>query len=151
MKYSNTQRAPLGLILYTVGIVILVAPCLFEMPPFSATILVVTGLLILGTGLMFGHLTVRDEGENLMVRYGPLPMFYTSIRYADVTNAQRDRTSVVDGWGIHYVPWRGWTYNLWGFDCVKISIGERIIRVGTDDPDNLTEFLRTKITRPDRP
>jgi hypothetical protein len=34
---------------------------------------------------------------------------------------------------------------------VKISIGERIIRVGTDDPDNLAEFLRTKITQPDRP
>lgn len=149
MSYANTQRAPLGAMLYTVGFVTMAVPCFFAAPMFAVVILVVAGLLILGTGFAFGHLTVCDDGESLTVRYGPLPLFRKSIRYGDMTAAQRDRTSIIDGWGIHYVPWRGWTYNLWGFECVKISLGKRTIRVGTDDPDNLAEFLSTKITRRD--
>ena len=33
------------------------------------------------------------------------------------------------------MPGRGWTYNLWGFDCVKLTLGRKIIRVGTNDAE----------------
>ena len=57
------------------------------------------------------------------------------------------RTNIIDGWGIHYFPGRGWTYNIWGFDCVKLTLGRKIIRVGTDDAEELAKFIREKIGR----
>jgi hypothetical protein len=51
----------------------------------------------------------------------------------------------MDGWGIHYVPFRGWTYNLWGFDCVVLQLGSKTVRIGTDDADNLLAFLERQI------
>ena len=46
---------------------------------------------------------------------------------------------------IHYFPGRGTTYNLWGFGCVKLWLGTKVIRVGSDDVENLVAFLRTKV------
>ena len=93
---------------------------------------------------MFGSLTISDEGDCLALRFGPLPLLRKTIRYADITGVAIGRTSVVDGWGIHYFPGRGWTYNLWGFACVKLKLGRKIIRVGTDDAEGLAEFLKQK-------
>jgi hypothetical protein len=95
-------------------------------------------------GLMFGSLTVRGDGEFLSLRYGPLPLFGKRIPYAEVTAVEPGRTALIDGWGIHCIPGRGWTYNLWGFGCVKLTLGKKVIRVGTDDPEGLAAFLRAK-------
>ena len=64
-------------------------------------------------GLMFGSLTISDEGDRLPLRLGPLPFVRTTIRYADITGVEIALTMIIDGWGIHYVPRRGWTYNVW--------------------------------------
>ena len=79
---------------------------------------------------MFGSLTIRDDGEWLALRFGPLPLLRKTIRYADITGVEIGRTTIIDGWGIHFIPGRGWTYNVWGFACVKLTLGRKIIRVG---------------------
>jgi hypothetical protein len=145
MKYSHTQKAPLGLILYSAGIAILVLAWFTKDAPEVPFILMAAGMLTLVAGLMFGHLTVCDEGQYLAMRYGPLPVFQGKIPYDQMTSVEPDCTNLLDGWGIHYVPWRGWTYNLWGFGCVKIKLGKRVIRVGTDEPEQLNAFLRSQI------
>jgi hypothetical protein len=38
---------------------------------------------------------------------------------------------------------RGWTYNLWGFDCVEFQYKGRPCRIGTDDVQGLTDWLRS--------
>ncbi len=96
-------------------------------------------------GLVFGSLTIRDEGDRLALRFGPLPVLRKTFRYADITGVEIGRTSVIDGWGIHFMPGRGWTYNLWGFACVKLTLGRKIIRVGTDDAEGLAKVIREKI------
>lgn len=96
---------------------------------------------------MFGSLTIRDEGEWLALRYGPLPVLRKRIRYADITSVEAGRTSIIDGWGIHYIPGRGWTYNLWGFGCARLTLGRKVIRIGSDDVDNLVRFLRGKVAK----
>jgi hypothetical protein len=149
MDYSHTQRAPLGTILSTVGVAILAVALFVRDAPGVPYILGAAAAIMVLAGLMFGHLTVRDEGDHLAVRFGPLPVFRTQIAYAKMTSAEPDRTSIIDGWGIHYVPWRGATYNLWGFGCVKITLGSRVIRVGTDDVEGLTDFLQRKVSEPD--
>ncbi len=90
-------------------------------------------------------MTIRDEGEYLALRFGPLPFLRKRIRYADITGVEIGRTSILDGWGIHFMPGRGWTYNVWGFACVKLTLARKIIRVGTDDAEGLAKFLREKI------
>ena len=47
---------------------------------------------------------------------------------------------------IQNMPGRGWTYNLWGFACVKLTLGRKIIRVGTDDAEELGKAIREKIS-----
>ena len=54
------------------------------------------------------------------------------------------RIAIIDGWGIHYIPGRGWTYNLWGFGCVKLTVRGKVVRVGTNDVENLARFLGEK-------
>jgi hypothetical protein len=146
MEYSHTQRAPLGIILYLTGITILAVALFAIDAPAVPYILAAAGAITLLAGLMFGHLTVRDEGEYLGVRFGPLRVFRTRIAYAEMTSVEPDRTSIIDGWGVHYIPWRGATYNLWGFGCVKILLNGRVIRVGTDDVEGLTAFLQRKVS-----
>jgi len=67
------------------------------------------------------------------------------FRYADITGVEIGRTSILDGWGIHFMPGRGWTYNVWGFACVKLTLGRKIIRVGTDDAEGLAKVVREKL------
>ena len=76
--------------------------------------------------------------------YGPLPLFRKRIRYADITAVEKSRSNVIDGWGIHYIPGRGWTYNLWGFDCVKLQLDKKVVRVGSNDAENLAAFLKQR-------
>ena len=112
-----------------------------------AVLLPVTATTFVLLALMFRSLTIRDEGEWLALRYGPLPVFRKRIRYAEITSVEPGRISIIDGWGIHYILGRGWTYNLWGFGCVKLTLGRKIIRVGTNDVDNLARFLRNKLAQ----
>ena len=79
------------------------------------------------------------------MQYGPLPWFRKAVPYTEITAVERGRSTLVDGWGIHWVPFRGWTYNLWGFDCAVLRLGSRIVRIGTDDAENLVAFLQEKI------
>jgi hypothetical protein len=105
----------------------------------------VVALIMFLVASMFVWMTVRDEGESLAVRYGPLPVFRARFRYRDISDVQAGRSTLLDGWGIHYVPFRGWTYNLWGLDCVKMRVNGTIVRIGSDDVAKLVEFLQAKI------
>jgi len=145
MDYEKTQYAPLHYILLAVAVTSLIGAWVARGEPGEAILLVGVAAALVLVALMFGSLTVSDEGDCLALRYGPLPVFHKRIRYADITAVEPGRTSVIDGWGIHCLPGRGTTYNLWGFGCVKLSLGRKVIRVGSDDVDNLAEFLRGRI------
>ena len=106
---------------------------------------VVSGLLFV-IAFSFRWLRVADEGLHLALRYGPLAVFRRRIAFDDIAAAEQSRSSFIDGWGIHWVPGRGWTFNLWGFDCVLVTLKDgRTVRIGTDDPDGLSRFLRQRL------
>lgn len=90
-------------------------------------------------------LAIEDDGDRLAVRFGPLPLLSTGIRYADMRRVERCRTRWIDGWGVHWAPGRGWTWNLWGFDGVRIALRQGSIQLGTDDPDGLLGFLESRL------
>jgi hypothetical protein len=111
----------------------------------AATVCWASALLIAGLLLCFRSLTIRAEGDRLALRYGGVPLFFRRIPFAAITAVEPGRTALIDGWGIHYIPGRGWTYNLWGFDCVVVHLGVKTVRIGTDDPAGLLAFLRTRL------
>lgn len=144
MDYDHTQRGGLRYVLDLSAGLMFVLAWVFRAAWAPALILVGTGATLLLAGLCFRELTVRDAGDHLRVRFGPLPLLGTRIRYDEITAVEPARTSWIDGWGIHWMPGRGWTYNLWGFDCVRLKVGGRTISIGTDDVENLVRFLREK-------
>src|SRR5579871_1348372 len=137
MTYNHTQHGRWQYVLFALTAATLVGAWLARSePPVVIVNIVIAGILAL-CGLVFGSMTISDEGECLVLRFGPLPLLCKSIRYAEITGVEVSQTRIIDGWGIHYFPGRGWTYNIWGFDCVKLTLGRKIIRVGTDDAEGL--------------
>ncbi len=128
------------------GLLVLLLATAFSRQPEVVFVSIVASAGLLGAAYSFRSLRVVDEGEALAVRFGPLPLLRKRFRYADIQSADPDRTSLVDGWGIHWVPGRGWTYNLWGFECVRLTLrGGRTVRIGTDDSEGLAQFLERKL------
>jgi len=145
MSYHHVQYGKLHWLLWLAAAVAAGTSWpLRDRPAALITGLGVTLVLAL-CALSFHYLEVSDQGDHLLIRFGPLPLWRTRIRYHEITGAEAGRTSWLDGWGVHWVPFRGWTYNIWGFDCVVAQTPRRTIRIGTDDPQGLLQFLRTRI------
>jgi len=114
--------------------------------PVVSIVLPVAGLVNLVLAGAFHHLTIADEGEALAVRFGPLPLFRTAIRYDDIRRVELGRTTLLDGLGIHLSLRGGWVWNIWGRDCVVVHLRNGgIFRLGTDDAENLAGFIKTRI------
>ncbi len=145
MSYDHTQKAPLHLIFYPIIVALLVLAWVGrDESGVVLSTLGVAGTLVM-VALMFKQLTVRDEGECLAIRYGPLPVFRKLIPYSKMESVEQGRSAIVDGWGIHWIPGRGFTYNLWGRDCAILMVEGRVFRIGSDDAEDLVAFLRGKV------
>jgi hypothetical protein len=144
--YHHTQKGPWSLMLYVVAAAFLAAGGVFWHVPAMPIIFFVTGAFMFLLGASIGHLTVSDEVHQLLIRFGPFPLFRKRFWYDDIIDVEKGRITLIDGWGIHWVPRRGWIWNIWGYDCVIIRHRRGTFRVGTDDPDGLVKFLRSRIT-----
>lgn len=144
-SYKHIQHAPLCLLLYLPALIFFATgwflrneqPVPWLFPPI--------GVLMLLFAASFHHLAVEDKGDRLSVSFGPIPLFRRTIRYDDIVSAEIGRTAVLDGWGIHWSLRGGWVWNIWGRDCVVLQLRKGILRVGTDDAENLAEFLNQTI------
>lgn len=143
--YSHTQKAPLCLILYGSALAcVVLASIIGDMQ--GIFIAGGVGLLIALLAPAFHHLTVEDQGDVLAIRFGPIPLFRRTVRYADIEKVEVGRTLILDGWGIHLSIRGGWVWNLWGRDCVVVHFGNGgVLRIGTDDAENLAGFLEGKV------
>jgi hypothetical protein len=145
--YSHTQKAPLCLLVYGTAIALFVCAWAVRDELPISLILGGTGFLTFFLAMAFHHLTVVDQGDVLTIRFGPLPLFRRIVRYADIEKVEVGRTLLLDGWGIHYSIRGGWVWNLWGRDCVVVGLKNGgVLRIGTDDPQNLARFLEPKVT-----
>jgi hypothetical protein len=143
--YRHRQHAPLCLLIYVPAVVLLVTS-LTRPPefPINVVLLASSGLLF-ALGAAFHHLTVEDLGEQLLIRFGPLPLFARRINIAEIESVAVGRTTILDGWGIHKSLRGGWVWNLWGRDCVELELRRGILRVGTDQPEQLASYLSQHI------
>ena len=106
-------------------------------------------------GLSTRSLLMRDEGDCLALRYGPIPLLRQRFSYSQMITAEPDRCRLSDVygtfnfWGGRHTPGKSWSYGLMGLgkDCVKVQMGKKTVRIGTDDVDGLVTFLQNKIGR----
>ena len=148
-QYDHIQRGKLHYILHVSALAV-AAICLLTIPAAAGQIriYIAVGIAALLEFFAFSCITLRvyDDENCLRLKYGPLPLMKRHIAYEEIVATKPSRSKFIDGWGIHYIPGRGWTYNLWGFDCVELTMTDsKISRVGTDDPAGLNAFLKGKI------
>ncbi|MDA7864958.1 hypothetical protein N9B24_02415 [bacterium] len=145
MEYDHTQSARLYLLLLVIAIGIFgSAFCIDEIVVRS--VMSCSGALMLLLAFSFCHLSVRDEGAELLIAFGPLPLFKRRLQYCELEKVEQSRSTIMDGWGIHMSPSGGWVWNLWGYNCVDVWYRQgRKVRIGTDDPAGLVEFLKVKV------
>lgn len=113
------------------------------------------GLLMLVIGALMSYLDVYDAGDGLAVRFGPIPLFGTSIPYDRIESVERARLSVLlHGYGVHGLPGFYVAFGIWGFGAVRVRLKERrgltrvkTVIIGTDEPDALLEFLLRKVAQ----
>jgi hypothetical protein len=67
-----------------------------------------------------------------------------TVPYQEIEAVEVGRTLLLDGWGIHHSVRGGWVWNLWGRDCVVVRLRGGVLRIGTDDAENLACFLQEK-------
>jgi hypothetical protein len=144
LGYSHRQKAPLCLILYGSALVCVALAWLVGDTP-GIFIAGGVGLLVALLAPAFHHLSVVDRGDVLAIRFGPVPLFRRTVRYADMEKVEVGRTLILEGWGIHYSIRGGWVWNLWGRDCVVVHLTNGgVLRIGTDDAKNLARFLENR-------
>jgi hypothetical protein len=100
--YSHTQKAPLCLILYGSGLVCFALAWTLVSPPGNFIAGTTVGFVLAFFASAFHHLTIVDTGDRLAIRFGPLPLFRRTVRYADIVKVEVGRTLILEGWGIHY-------------------------------------------------
>jgi hypothetical protein len=145
--YEHTQRSPLHLLLYVPVVFAFLVAWQIRQDAMPSIAVAVAGLLLVLLALSFQTLTITGDEDDLKIRYGPLNLFGTKIAFDDMIEAETGTTSLIDGWGIHFIPFRGWTFNLWGFECVKIRLSRGTVRIGTDDAQNLTKFIHNRLSQ----
>ena len=148
--YEHTQRAPLCLVLYAQAFLMLCLAVVLRAEPVIPYLFPWIGLLVLVLAASFHHLRVKDLGERLSIGFGPIPLFRRTIRYRDIERVETGRTLLLDGWGIHMSIRGGWVWNIWGRSCVVVHFcSGGTLRIGSDDAQNLCEYLERRILSPE--
>lgn len=145
-SYRHTQEGPLCRVLYALGAATFAFAWLSRADLSLAAILLGSALLMLLLAASLHHLRVEDRGDHLEVAFGPLPLFRRTIRYADIRRVEPNQTSLLDSLAVHFSLRGGWAWNIWGQDCVLVRLDRAVLRIGTDDPQGLANFLDGKLS-----
>lgn len=144
-SYQHTQRAPLCLLLYVVAAQFVVTAWLTRAVYFLPILFAVLSVVMLGIAMSFHYLRVSLEADRVKIGFGPLPLFTKTVRYEDIVSAEVSRTTILDGWGIHYSLSGAWVWNLWGFECVRLQLVKGGLCIGTNDAAQLAAALQQHI------
>lgn len=143
--YQHRQRSPICLLLYVMLAYFLGITWLLRNEMIVQWLFPVMSVFMLALASAFHYLEVSDQGEMLRIRFGPLPLFKRQVDYEDVESVTVTRTTVLDGWGIHYSMRGGWVWNIWGRDCVEIEFRNgRRLWIGSDEAQKLADWLEER-------
>ena len=94
--------------------------------------------------ILFPSLTVTGDDDLIKVRFGP-GLIRKNFRFEEIESAKPVKNRWWYGWGIRKIG-RGWLFNVSGLEAVELSMKNgRIYRIGTDEPQKLSEFIQRKL------
>ena len=103
--------------------------------------------LLGGLGLLtvlFSSLTTEVTDHEFRFHFGP-GFWRHTFSLDTIGSVEVVRNPIWYGWGIRYTP-SGWLYNVSGRSAVEVDLGsEGVIRVGTDEPEQLARALRQAV------
>lgn len=109
--------------------------------------LLFVGATLLVALLLFHSLTVTVTNDQVTLSFG-IGVIRKTIPCARIRSARIVRNPWYYGWGIHLIP-NGWLYNVSGFDAVELTLDNgRIVRIGTDKPQELLAAVSQTPTGP---
>ena len=147
MRYDHTQTGPLYLLLLLLAVASFVATLFMKEAVIQVTVSI-SSVVFLLLAFSFRDLTVSDQTTELLIAFGPLPIFKRRLQYSEIERVETARSTLMDGLGIHMSPSGGWVWNLWGYDWVDVWYRQgRKVRIGTDDPAGLAGFLEEIVAR----
>jgi len=69
-------------------------------------------------------------------------------RLAEIQSCRPVRNRWWYGWGIRWIGRRKWLFNVAGLDAVELAMKDgTIYRIGTDEPQKLSELIQDKLKR----
>lgn len=147
--YDHTQKSPLFFVFLGTAVLLLVLAFTVASDPAGRAIALCVSAMMFLSAFSFKYLRVRDDGDCVAIRFGPLPILGRRIPYSQITGVDAGRQGRREGWGVRSVGF-GWSYKLWGFDGVVVHLGEKALWIGSDDAEGLLGFLKSKIAVPER-
>lgn len=141
LAYCHTQIG--WVVLLSVGATICLILYLF-LNSEDVWVLLFVALGLATALVLFSSLTVQSDGEALLVRFG-LGLVKKKFMLSEIAGCRAVRNRWYYGWGVRLTP-HGWSFNVSGLDAVEIETKEgKRFRIGTDDPQGLTEFIDQQI------
>lgn len=99
----------------------------------------VAALAVLGV-LAFSSMTIEVDQNRLAFWFGP-GVFRRTISLGNIRSWEVVTNPWWYGWGIHLTP-NGWLYNVGGSRALQLELADgRRLRVGTDEPERLSETI----------
>lgn len=138
-SYRHTQSGGVQLTIFAVAFVVF---AFFGFRAGWPPALLFALAILFVLGILFYSLTVEISGGVLECRFGP-GLIRKRFALRDVLDARPVRNRWYYGWGIRWIPPRGWMFNISGFDAVELSLASgKYFRIGTDQPEELAAAIR---------
>jgi hypothetical protein len=152
LRYAHTQTGTsvfvvFGVVIALIAAILIPASASHGVPP--ATELLVLGVvlsLVLVVMLVFSRLTIIIDDERIAWRFGAgWPKF--ELPLDEIQSARAVTNSIMYGYGIRVIP-RGMLYNVSGRAAIELTRTDgKLIRLGTDDPDQLLAAIQSASRR----
>jgi hypothetical protein len=103
-RYSHTQKAPLCLLIYALAVLFVALGWFVQDAPPIPWLFPPIGSLMLVLAASIHHLSVVDQGEEMAVFFGPVPLLRTTIPYCEIKSVESN-----SGKGVRNRFWTIWS------------------------------------------
>ncbi len=95
--------------------------------------------------VLFFKLTVVGNKDFVEIKFG-IGLIKKKFHFKEIKDCKVVKNKWWYGYGIRKSP-RGWLFNISGLDAVELSMkNEKVYRIGTNEPQKLSEFIKKSIT-----
>ena len=104
-------------------------------------LIIIVGLI----SFLFHSLNIKVNNSEIKWSFGP-GFWKKSVKLKAVNSVRVINTKWYYGLGIRYIP-SGWLYTVSGTKAIQLELKDGSkINLGTNDPDNLVEVIKSQLT-----